>query len=137
MTPTVPQRVEVYRNLHKNCYSVRALNGENKGRVIDHVQSITLKDATFVVQPAGRNRVLREQRKNVHAFVRGTTTDQPVKHGLSVRYDPYLNDAFIVTRPTWSQHYDPTSWPFDEIIRKADRVEMSFEEGHSRIKASL
>jgi hypothetical protein len=126
----MPQRVEVYRNLHKNCYSVRALSGENKGRVVNHVQAIILKDATFVVQPAGRDRVLREQRKNVHAFVRGTITDQPVVHGLSVRYDPYLNDAFIVTRPTRSKYYD-------EIIRKADRVEMSFEEGHSRIKASL
>jgi hypothetical protein len=130
MTPAIPQRVEVYRNLHKNCYSVRALNGENKGRVIDHVQSIILKDATFVVQPAGRDRVLQEKRKNVHAFVRGTITDQPVSHGLSVRYDPYLNDAFIVTRPTWSKYYD-------EIIRKAKQVEMSFEEGHSKIKASL
>ncbi|SVD12165.1 uncharacterized protein METZ01_LOCUS365019, partial [marine metagenome] len=41
-------RVEVYRNLHKGCFSVRALNGEDKGRVIDHVQSIMLRDATFV-----------------------------------------------------------------------------------------
>jgi len=123
-------RVEVYRNLHKNCFSVRALSGENKGRVIDHVQSIMLKDATFVVQPAGRKRVLQEQRKNVHAFVRGTTTDQPIQHGLSVRYDPYLNDAFVVTRPMRSKDYD-------EIIRKAKQVHMSFEDGHSKILASV
>ena len=123
-------RVEVYRNLHKGCFSVRALNGEDKGRVIDHVQSIMLKDATFVVQPAGRDRVLREQRKNVHAFVRGTITDQPIKHGLPVRYDPYLNDAFVVTRPMWSKNYD-------EIIRKAKQVQMSFEDGHSKILASV
>ena len=48
------ERVEVYRNLHKNCFSVRALTGENKGKVIDHVQEITLKDVKFAVQPAGR-----------------------------------------------------------------------------------
>ena len=115
-------RVEVYRNLHKNCFSVRALSGENKGRVIDHVQSIMLKDATFAVQPAGRERVLREQRKNFHAFVRGTITDQPIQHGVPVRYNPYLNNAFVI---------------YDGIIRKAKQVHMSFEQGHSKILASV
>ena len=124
-------RVEVYRNLHKGCYSIRALSGEDKGRVIDHVQSITLRDVSFVVQPAGRNRVLEEKRKNVHAFVRGTVTDAPVSHGMSVRYDPYLNDAFIVTRPMWSKDYD-------EIIRKASLAHLSFNnDGHSHIEVSL
>ena len=124
-------RVEVYRNLHKNCYSVRALSGEDKGRVIDHVQSITLRDVSFVVQPAGRNRVLEEKRKNVHAFVRGTITDTPIKHGMSVRYDPYLNDAFIVTRPMRSKDYD-------EIIRKASLAHLSFlDSGRSHIEVSI
>ena len=128
---TISQRVEVYRNLHKNCYSVRALTGDNKGLVIDHVRSITLKDATFIVQPAGRNKVLREKRKNVHAFVRGYTTDESITHGMPVRYDPYLNDAFIITRPMWSKDYD-------EIVRKARQVHLSFsDDGRSRIEASL
>jgi hypothetical protein len=124
-------RVEVYRNLHKGCYSVRALSGEDKGHVIDHVQSITLRDVSFIVQPAGRDRVLEQQRKNVHAFVRGTITDTPVQYGLSVRYDPYLNDAFIVTRPMWSKWYD-------EIIRKANLAHLSFlDDGHSHIEVSI
>ena len=122
---TVPQRVEVYRNLHKNCYSVRALTGKNKGRVIDYVQSITLKDAKFVVQPAGRDRVLREKRKNVHAFVRGHITDEPFKNGTPVKYDPYLTDAFIF------KHYNGT-------VKEAQWVHLSFSnDGHSRIEASL
>ncbi len=116
-------RVEVYRNLHKNCYSVRALTGENKGKVIDHVQSITLKDAKFVVQPAGRKRVLREKRKNVHAFVRGHITDEPFKKGTPVKYDPYLTDAFVY------KYYNGT-------IQEAQRVHLSFtDEGHSKIEA--
>jgi hypothetical protein len=123
-------RVEVYRNLHKDCYSVRALSGTNKGRVIGHVRSITLQNVSFVVQPAGRKRVLKEQRKNVHAFVRGTTTDTSIKHGLSVRYDPYLNDAFIVTRPAWPNRYD-------EIIQNARLAHLSFkDDGHSHIEIS-
>jgi hypothetical protein len=123
-------RVEVYRNLHKDCYSVRALSGENKGLVIGHVQSITLQDVSFAVQPAGRNRVLEEKRKNVHAFIRGTVTNTPVEHGMSVRYDPYLNDAFIVTRPVWPNRYD-------EIIRNARLAHLSFkDDGHSHIEIS-
>ena len=59
------ERVEVYRNLHKNCFSVRALTGENKGKVIDHVQEITLKDVKFAVQPAGRKSVLKEKQKKI------------------------------------------------------------------------
>ena len=61
-------KVEVYRNLHKNCWSVRDCKTK---KVIKHVQSAYIKNAELVVQPAGRSKVLREQRKNVHAFVRG------------------------------------------------------------------
>ncbi len=73
------ERVEVYRNLNKNCFSVRALTGENKGKVIDHVQEITLKDVKFAVQPAGRKRVLKEKQKHVNAFIRGTPTEEPLE----------------------------------------------------------
>lgn len=36
-----------------------------------HTSYICLQDVNFVVQPAGREKVLREQKKNVHAFVKG------------------------------------------------------------------
>lgn len=58
-------------NLHKHCWSVKALQGENKGRVIHHLNEIVLRDAIFKVYQSGRERVLREQRKNVHAGVVG------------------------------------------------------------------
>ena len=61
-------RVEVYRNLHKNCWSIRNLK---TGRVVRHSNEVFIEDAKFVVQPAGREKVLREKKKNVHAFVRG------------------------------------------------------------------
>ena len=90
-------RVEVYWNLHKGLYSVRALEGENKGRVIARVPSLVMEDVSFVVQPAGRAKVLREQRKNVHAFVRGEWwEDISVVESASdtqstkVTYNPYV-----------------------------------------------
>lgn len=60
-------RVEVYRNLHTGLMSVR----ECSGKVLAQQQTVLVANPVFVVQPAGRERVLREQRKNVHAFVRG------------------------------------------------------------------
>jgi hypothetical protein len=60
-------RVEVYRNLHKGKLSVREVGG----KVVAHLDQAVISAPRFVVQPAGRAKVLREQRKNVHAFVRG------------------------------------------------------------------
>ncbi len=65
-------RVECYFNLHKHVFSVRALEGPDKGKVILHASNVLLKDVSFVVQKAGREKVLRTGQKNVHAFVRGT-----------------------------------------------------------------
>lgn len=64
-------RVEVFWNLHQDLYSVVALEGHDKGRVVTHAHKVVLWNAEFIVQPAGRDRVRREKRKNVHAFVRG------------------------------------------------------------------
>jgi hypothetical protein len=66
--------------------------------VIDHVDSVTLIDATLVVRPAGRARVLRERRKNVHAFIKGTIDNytslqsQPIE----IMYNPYKYSTFVI-----------------------------------------
>ena len=52
-----------YYNLHSSCWSQRL-----RGKVESHVQAAELLGVEFRVQPAGRARVLREGRKNVHAF---------------------------------------------------------------------
>jgi hypothetical protein len=66
-------KVEVYFNLHKSCYSIRCNeDGVLKGIVVAHAKAVELKDVTARVSPAGRDRVRREGKKNVHAFIRGT-----------------------------------------------------------------
>ena len=84
--------VQVYRNLRKKCYSVR-----QNGKVIMHTNSLMLKDATFVVQPAGRDRVRREKRKNVHAYVKGVMLPEVkwIKNPRAAMYDPYEFDTFV------------------------------------------
>lgn len=71
---TRPLKADVYRNLQRDCFSVRSRETENYGEVIDHATVVFISPAEFVVQPKGRERVLEERRKNVHAFIRGRVT---------------------------------------------------------------
>jgi hypothetical protein len=66
--------VEVYWNLHKRTFSVR-----RRGRVLMHADDVVLRDARFVVQPAGWERSVRERRRRVHAYVRGEIVRGPVE----------------------------------------------------------
>lgn len=88
-------RVEVYWNFNKKIFSVRSLEGENKGRVIKHTNKLFLKDVKFVVQEGGRQRVLKEKSKNVHAFVRGTVAKDKKIIGKSITYNPYKYSSFV------------------------------------------
>lgn len=89
-------RVEVYFNLTRKLWSVRALEGPDKGKVFAHLPEVTVKDAQFVVRQGGRQRVLREKQKNVHAFVRGTMSSESVgDRSIGVTYNPYKYDSFV------------------------------------------
>ena len=83
--------VKVYWNLHRKCYSV-----QQNGLVVGHTDHIELRTVTFKVSEAGRQRVLKERRKNVHAFVTGYINDgMPNPHwNVKVVYNPYKFDSF-------------------------------------------
>jgi hypothetical protein len=88
--------VDAYRNLHKGCISVR-----KGGRVQKCSQKVALLTPKFVVGAGGRARVLREKRKNVHAFVRGTLTSKGAPRGackIAVTYDPYKYKTFVTRK---------------------------------------
>lgn len=82
-------KVDVYKNLHKGLLSVR-----HKGKVIAHVEEISLIDVCFAVQPAGRAKVLAEQRKNVHACVRGYIAKEQMTGSKKITYNPYIAGYF-------------------------------------------
>jgi len=90
-------RVDVYRNLHNGTWSVRDCQ---TGRVIAHMDTCSIYDAELVVQPAGRRRVLREGRKNVHAFARGYIHNPAPSWTLlkrymrKITYNPYKAASF-------------------------------------------
>jgi len=94
-------KVFVYFNLHKKKWSIRAMEGEFKGKVIAHKDYVFLYDAHPKVSEAGRQRVLKEQCKNVHAGVIGewldSKEDRPSVWSIreKVYYNPYETDCFI------------------------------------------
>jgi len=92
-------KVFVYFNLHKRCFSIKALEGADKGRVVAHSNALLLHNVTFKVSEAGRQRVIREKRKNVHAGVVGewNCVEQlaVVGEGKAVTYNPYVYDSFV------------------------------------------
>lgn len=65
-------RVFVYWNLHRKCWSVKALEGQHKGRVIIHARSVLLCGVVPKVSAKVRDRVRRTGRKEVHAGLVGT-----------------------------------------------------------------
>lgn len=112
-SPTlVGLRVRVYLNLHQPGHlSVVALEGPNKGKVVAHTLAVVLDDCQFAVSESGRQRVIREQSKNVHAAIRGVVTaiacspeersdferraDELLIQGCPVYYNPYRTALFL------------------------------------------
>jgi len=93
---SLAQKTDAYWNLHKKLWSLK------RSRVFAHEAEVLMVDCTFVVQPAGRVRVLKEKRKNVHAFVRGLLASEyrmgswPVnEEWIPVGYNPYKGGTFV------------------------------------------
>ena len=92
-------KVQVYRNLHNGLISIQDLS---TGLVLGHAYAIDLKRADFIVREAGRQQVIKEKRKNVHAFVRGKVIDvrnfKPFKGRGTHLYDGIPYESDISTR---------------------------------------
>lgn len=98
--PPIGTPVDLYWNLHRDVFSVHSRRREDYGLVIAHVDSFTVSDVEFVVRESGRQKVLRERRKNVHAFVRGLWAEQGSHEQFTgniwrVKYSPYSGDSFM------------------------------------------
>lgn len=91
---------KMYWNLHKKCWSVKPVY---RGAKVEHAQVVGMEDVRLVVQPAGRERVRREGRKNVHAYAKGRIdylglwlSDAAIKGSMRrLTYNPYEHDTFV------------------------------------------
>jgi len=105
--------VQVYKNLHNGMWSVRILDSGPR-LVVAHACGLVLSSVVFKVNENGRQRVLRECRKNVHAFAEGTLEQwcgdnykerhlpKKIKHGIIL---PPMNNSFSVS-------YNPYKLPY-------------------------
>jgi hypothetical protein len=85
-----------YRNLNKPgvTWSVR---DQTTGLVIDWVNRIVLSGVDLKVSAAGRARVLKQKRKNVHAGIQGKRIKRaPQGEWVRARYNPYDQANFTL-----------------------------------------
>ena len=92
-------RIRAYYNLHRKCFSVQDYK---TGLVIEHTDKLFMTNAMFVVRKSGNERVKKEGKKNVHAFVNGIRQPkwQNTDHcnNYEVKYNPYTMDFFHYKR---------------------------------------
>lgn len=111
----VGKKADVYRNLQVGGYSIRSRETETYGTVIGHEDEVVMENVEFVVQEAGRQKVLEEERKNVHAVVRGVVDTKDSWEGIDtnnaipITYNPYEYAHFVHANT-------------EEPIESADRV---------------
>ena len=92
------KRVRIYFNLHKKVWSIK---DKKTNLVLGWTDKIRLIDCEFKVYESGRQRVLKERKKNVHAYVDGTVSNNfyisRFTHvAAKFTYNPYKYDSFVV-----------------------------------------
>jgi len=91
--------VRVFKNLKHDCYSIM-----QRGVIKASARQVRLIGVEFRVREAGRQRMISERRKNVHAFAVGRLVDyvhpsdaremEPIV-GRGAFYDPYRYPSFV------------------------------------------
>jgi hypothetical protein len=94
----------IFWNLNRKCWSVRY-----KSKVIHHLdQIIKITNPKFHVSELGRQRVLKEKTKNIHAWVKADNFEVFDRHSMSkedhasrfdeIYYAPFILSCFINRR---------------------------------------
>ena len=90
------KKVKIYKNLHNGLFSVM-----QNSLVVAHVESFLLNNVVFKVNESGRQRVIKEKKKNVHAFITGILKSVNEEHALifkgqlsPITYNPYKASNF-------------------------------------------
>lgn len=88
----------IYKNLHRDCFSVQSYIKGQGWRVTDHATTLRASGVQFRVYESGRRRVLEHKRKNVHAFVIAESYEiltPSDRSGDRVSYNPYHSGEFV------------------------------------------
>lgn len=87
----------IYRNLRNKCWSIQAkVNG--RWKVVKRAKQLAGQDCFFKISEAGRQRVIRDGRKNVHAWIECREVMISSVFGVDswprICYDPYNDETF-------------------------------------------
>ena len=108
----------VYYNLHRKLFSCK----DTKTGLVDkgmYTNSLMIEDCDFKVSEKGRQRVLKEKRKNVHAGIVGEVvsynigdvTSKDLKGYFELTYNPYRYDSFVI-----KETGEPVKWAYQVIL---------------------
>jgi len=113
--------VFVYRNLHHDVWSLMAKDGKHAGLVVGHSTHVVLDQAKWRVNEAGRQRVIQEQRKNVHAGVSGQLADDEHPYAMweRVSYNPYKAGRFVLSDLPNASRVDSSRFAMFDMAGKA------------------
>src|SRR5215471_17754116 len=92
-------RVRVHFNLRTHLWSITAMSGPNRGRVVQHSAIFALTCCEFIVSETGRQRVLAKHERQVHAWVEGLVV-QPVRPSAEGR-------GRVQLQPVPREHFHP------------------------------
>lgn len=103
--PFAAQRVAVYKNLHRGAWSIRALDGPHKGRVVAHAQAVALTDCHMHVNERAQRRIAAGAPREVHAWIAGRLSHVELSAPQRLSYRPHQRAAFVVVatgEPIWT-----------------------------------
>ena len=92
--------IRVYRNLNRKFGKEKGFWSVKQGVVRFHCTQIFLKNVTFPVNERVRLEVVRDKKKQVHAYVEGFIIDRPTyfDNYEAITYNPYENKKFVCCR---------------------------------------
>ena len=95
----VGQKARVYRNLNNGLISVQLKRLGKGWFVAGHVNNAVLSGITLHVSEKGRQRVLQEHCKNVHAWAQAEVLlgafDSSLVATVDLKYNPYTDHCFV------------------------------------------
>lgn len=108
----IGETVKIYWNFNRKCWSI-----QHKGKVKMHATSFIIQNCTFPVSQSGRQRVLLEKRKNVHAFAKGTLVSYEGVCLQSRTFAYYLTPLGVEENLLTDIHYNPYKYSYFYVSR--------------------
>lgn len=95
--PNAGRIVAVYKNLQRDAWSVRAVDGPHKGMVVAHATTVLLTAARMHVNTRAQARIAAGAAREVHAWITGTLTVEATVPALArITYRPHVRPEFFL-----------------------------------------